>query len=340
MKELSIEEKAKAYDKALEAAIVAHKDEDKHFKATLERIFPELQESEEDIPELAKSKGIRKEIISALKFVNIKGVYDKHIAWLEKIGKQESTDKDETTGYNSIDPHFGKPIDKVEPKFHEGDWVVFNNKHQSIYQVEKIEDWYYILRHTHGGTFRVCVLHDESLRLWNIADAKDGDVLVTNSDIIFIFKYLDEGGTIAFRASYTENSGIYFPKIKERLCDQDVHPATQEQRNLLFQKMEEAGYEWDAEHKQSKKIEQNPTWSEEDENRINRLIAYFEDKESFTAEDDVVYANWLKSLKDKYTWKPSNRQMKAIGHICDGNYNVDLDVLDSIYRDFKKLMKE
>ena len=40
-------------------------------------------------------------------------------------------------------------------------------------------------------------------------------------------------------------------------------------------------------------------WSEDDENRINRLIAYFEDKESFTAEVDVVYANWLKSLKDR-----------------------------------------
>ena len=53
--------------------------------------------------------------------------------------------------------------------------------------------------------------------------------------------------------------------------------------------------------------EQKPTWSEEDENRINRLIAYFEDKESFTAEDDVVYADWLKALKERYTWKPSNR---------------------------------
>jgi len=60
-----------------------------------------------------------------------------------------------------------------------------------------------------------------------------------------------------------------------------------------------------------KQGEQKPTWSEEDENRINRLIAYFEDKESFTAEDDIEYANWLKSLKDRYVWKPSDEQMKA-----------------------------
>lgn len=54
-------------------------------------------------------------------------------------------------------------------------------------------------------------------------------------------------------------------------------------------------------------VEQKPTaWSEEDEKRINRLIAYFEGKESFTAEDDIVYANWLKSLRPQSLWKPSD----------------------------------
>ena len=48
MKELSIEEKAGAYDKAIKEATIAYKDEDKHLKATLERIFPQLKESEDD----------------------------------------------------------------------------------------------------------------------------------------------------------------------------------------------------------------------------------------------------------------------------------------------------
>ena len=34
------EEKAKAYDEDLERASVAYKDDDRHLKATLERIFP------------------------------------------------------------------------------------------------------------------------------------------------------------------------------------------------------------------------------------------------------------------------------------------------------------
>ena len=41
-------EKAKAYDEALKKASAAHKDEDRHLKATLERIFPELKEEDDD----------------------------------------------------------------------------------------------------------------------------------------------------------------------------------------------------------------------------------------------------------------------------------------------------
>ena len=43
----TIEEKAKAYDEALKKASAAHKDEDRHLKATLERIFPELKEDDD-----------------------------------------------------------------------------------------------------------------------------------------------------------------------------------------------------------------------------------------------------------------------------------------------------
>ena len=46
MKELSIKEKGQAYDKAIKEAYIAYKDEDRHLKSTLERIFPELKESE------------------------------------------------------------------------------------------------------------------------------------------------------------------------------------------------------------------------------------------------------------------------------------------------------
>lgn len=48
---------------------------------SLDEIFPELKESE--------GERIRKEIISALKFANDGGIYDKHIAYLEKQKEQK-----------------------------------------------------------------------------------------------------------------------------------------------------------------------------------------------------------------------------------------------------------
>ena len=54
---------------------------DKRLRAALETLIPELRESEDE--------RIRKEIISALKFANDGGVYDKHIAYLEKQKEQK-----------------------------------------------------------------------------------------------------------------------------------------------------------------------------------------------------------------------------------------------------------
>ena len=74
-------EKAKAYDEVLKKASAAHKDEDRHLKATLERIFPELKESEDE--------EIRKEIISILRnayWTSNRNRFNKLVAWLEKQG--------------------------------------------------------------------------------------------------------------------------------------------------------------------------------------------------------------------------------------------------------------
>lgn len=142
-----------------------------------------------------------------------------------------------------------KPADKVEPKFHEGEWVIDKQGivHQIFNVIENVTNHTYAYDIVGGGYFND---NTEGVRLWSINDARYGDVLVTNSNTIFIFKCLDEGGTIAFRASCTKNSEAYFPKLKERLCDQDVYPATKEQRDTLFAKMKEAGYEWNATKKE------------------------------------------------------------------------------------------
>ena len=85
------EEKARAYDKALESATIAYKDKDRHLKATLERIFPELKESEDE--------RISKEIIKYLEQTVPHHHRDEvlkskeWIAWLEKQGEHNKNHK-------------------------------------------------------------------------------------------------------------------------------------------------------------------------------------------------------------------------------------------------------
>lgn len=155
-----------------------------------------------------------------------------------------------------------KPADKVEPKFHEGDWVVMNENHNSIYQVEKIENYHYILRHILGGIFRIPFDSENSMRPWTIKYAKEGDVIFDKSDnTIGIFKcfgMLPDGGCNN-DDSYCYLHCQYDPPYADITLDneafsEDVVPATKEQRDLLFAKMKEAGYEWDAEKKKLIKL--------------------------------------------------------------------------------------
>ena len=209
----------KAYKEALEIAKKLY--EQGTITEILSNVFPELAESEDE--------RMRKELIKETKSSEVRlfetVTNEKFIAWLEKQGKHRS-------------------CDSIELKFKVGDWVVFNNKHQSIYHVEKIENGYYILRHTHGGRFRVCVLHDECLRPWAIADAKDGDVLATDISVFIYAKVL-------YSKPHAYCGVDKYGDFKDNCLEHNwansvdnIHPATKEQRDKLFQKMKEAGYEW------------------------------------------------------------------------------------------------
>lgn len=97
MKKLTIEEKAQRYDEAIKKIkyVMEHGVQPVLNKEDLQGIFPELKESEDE--------HIRKEIISALKYANHKGVYDKHIAWLEEQCRKETTwNKEDEENVNNI----------------------------------------------------------------------------------------------------------------------------------------------------------------------------------------------------------------------------------------------
>lgn len=91
---------------------------------------------------------------------------------------------------------------------------------------------------------------------------KDGDVLFHSdsaSNGIFIFKKILQCGSIQKVICYCDyDSEDGFCLGENHTCcwtdSKILHPATKEQREILFQKMKEAGYKWNAETKTLEKL--------------------------------------------------------------------------------------
>lgn len=231
-----------------------------------------------------------------------------------------------------------KPADKVEPKFKVGDWVVMG-----ICDPLKIIDViapYYKVISTKGNLVSISIDYvDSYYHIWTIQDAKKGDVLQANKcALIFDSLTKDIDGNIVISSWYYCDTETFYGMgtCKPDLwVTEGVVPATKEQRDFLFSKMKEAGYEWDVEKKELKKIEQKPAWSEEDDRNLSIAIQYV------FQHGYLSTVNWLKSLKERYIWKPSNEQMKQLGWVAEQNKdNMIGKELMSLYQDLKKLRKE
>ncbi len=93
------------------------------------------------------------------------------------------------------------------------------------------------------------------------------------------------------------------------------------------------------------KVEQNPSWSEEDEEMLGEIIDFFENGTVKLQHDLSLYASWLKSLRPQNTWKPSDAQIKALEHfvrsISESGYSSPYEnntkLLYSLLEDLKKL---
>ena len=72
----------------------------------------------------------------------------------------------------------------------------------------------------------------------------------TASHETFIFKSIDEKGNAECYFAYDSEDGFREGKYHFIGRATNCKPATKEQRDLLFQKMKEAGYEWDADKKE------------------------------------------------------------------------------------------
>ena len=237
------------------------------------KIIVREKESEDERIRKALITKFTKEINDGAKYEIHNVSVERILAWLEKQGEQ----KVPVLNFKAKDWYVSKvdgkihniyhSVDKVEPKFKVGDWVVYND---DICQIVKREEGCNKLV-TNFGIEKELV-NERNLstaRLWTIEDAKDGDVLAGYETIV-LFKEIED---LYIKCYCTCHLGHKHTVWVDTHQDKSAyHPATKEQRELLFREMKIAGYEWDAEKKELRKIEQNPADKAEPKFEIGDLI--------------------------------------------------------------------
>ena len=415
MKELSIEQKATAYEDLLKKAKQYYDTENDvialHF---LEELFPELKESEDE--------RIRKEILQSIRDNMVVIHKDKCIAWLEKQEGCEYIKKDwlehikqswykegfidgkysggtskewtindaaifkeiidflengtaklqhDLTKYaNWLKIQFtpiekqGKQfsVDKLEPKFKVGDKI--RRKTPSScdkdMQVARIEKDYYICNHIGKFSSEVVPFSKESR--YELVEQKPAEWGEEDENTIKVLMNI-------IRKSEIIDSIIYTDSLKEKLYDwlkslkDRVQPKqewsekdeTKMRAALAFIKSEfpkkgdEEIMEDTIEWLKSLRPQKPTGWSEEDEKMISRIRSAIEKYAFSQSAVDVngdlcekIYIdmdNWLKSIKERYTWKPSDEQIEALGVATDicSIPEKHYDELNKLYQDLKKL---
>lgn len=286
----------------------------------IEYIFPELKKSEDE--------RLRKELINYFtegrEFLSLCSFgRDKILAWLEKQAEQ-------------------KPIDKVEPKFHEGDWAV-SNLYRNARQISEVHFDEYNSYYVVDGKSVNLEEYDRLHHLWTIADAKCGDVLVASDESLFIFARA-KGDAAYYYFSLCKNGsqeisdGKYAWEVAK-----DCYPATKEQRDLLFKKIHEAGYMWDSDSKQLLSLKAEPNnekksaWSKEDEgNLTDTCVAIRKFYHGTNGAQELI--DWLKSLKARCTWKPSDKQIRALRWVLNNiPYNTHKEEISGLLEQIQNI---
>lgn len=243
----------------------------------LENTFPELKESE--------NERIRKSLITFFQrfpygSLESAGISPKEaIAWLEKQGKPALEAVRE---------------EKVESKFHEGDWILYKN---DICKIVKREEGCNILV-TQFGIEKEPV-NERNLstaKLWDISDAKDGDILNSPSHKIILIYKDSNHYYVSVNMNYVTENVITGGLIK---FPSDVCPATKDECTILFTNMKKAGFEWNEAKKELKKIESNSAWSEEDEANFQCVLYRINTNPLLEDVNVENYKCWLQSLKQR-----------------------------------------
>lgn len=324
---MTIEEKAKAYDKALkQGQQLKRANPYDTVSDMIDSIFPELKENEDE--------KIRKELIKKVQTYingNIPCGYDakKALAWLEKQGEQNPA---------------------VTPKFSAGDWIV--NKHGDIIEITDVyEDtgMYEVIYNNIILELPIKYI-DDNCHLWTIQDAKNGDVLTWDGGrYIVIFKEIKDNKIIVYCSYNNHTKQFGMNTLYDTTFDAVLKfiPATKGQSVMLFKAIADASYDWDADRKELRKIEQKPAdWSEEADKMFNHLkgltFGYYhccDEEEKLLVEKAF---DWLKSLRlqKQCGYNPYKAVVESIAEMCKHYDKASHSALRDFYDNVKVKCKD
>lgn len=192
----------------------------------------------------------------------------------------------------------GEIVESQKPKFKVGDWVVWQNK---CYKVNYNGCGYELIDQNDLSTSLEYGTVDESAYLWSIADAKDGDVLYSlDSKQSFIFKHRKPNEQAEVCCGINIYGKFFVGNTKDCIITTDKYiPATKSQRDTLFTKMKEAGYEWDAEKKELKKIEKTrPMLSDFFKAEYERGKASFANRQLYNRAILKILSDYIENYPD------------------------------------------
>lgn len=248
---MEYEEKLNLAKKALESG--------SYDKSTIEYIFPELKESEEE-----RVKRILYSISSKMA---------RHLAL---IFTEEEFQCFDAWSNSWIKERCNKSVDKsieTKPKFNVGDWVIINNDKIDLDLISfdyldlnspllitdfGVDGQHYKVEDVNGKSdYPRMEFIENRYHLWTLEDAKDGDVLVhskpTSDDFDYIFIY---NNTCLLQAYgyYSKKKDRTFVKDRSHYycpwnMDEVIMPATKKQRDFLRSKFREIHFEWDGKNK-------------------------------------------------------------------------------------------
>ena len=320
----SIEEKARRYDEVFSIAKEWYNNPNSSSigKSYLYAVLPELKESKESEDE--KIMGAFRDFAENYLFWGKFGLTkEKALAWLEKQGKQKHICKLDNS-YARVKFPFKAKVKSSGTivTIHDGQ-LSSNGKEWIKYQSDK-EDGYKI--YEPNNLELVCEIEQKP------ADTEKG----TN------------GNKREF--PFTEQKPLVWSK-EDDAGFADVMWAIQKARTIAKDE-NDMGNLWYAEHFLNSikgRVQPQPKqeWSEEDEKIYNLLyeeyknIAYYSRSREKVEDIPGEVLGWLKSLKERYTWKPSDKQMITLEYymhtLVRNSYKV---ALFSLYHDLLKLRKE